>query len=157
MITYETATPEHVAFIAANLRAADRRELHRHAGLPPDLALSLELRLSSVAVTALVDGVPAAIFGVVTRSMLTRDGAVWMMTTPLVEKHPRAMLQAARQWLRLIGDGYERLFGFVDAEYLVAVRWLQRIGFVMDEAAPMGPVGALFHRFSLEVPKWVSK
>ena len=148
---YVSATPEHAAYIAARLRAADREEVRASHGIPPELALQVSLRASTTAVCGLVDGEPAGIFGVVNVDTLQGVGAPWMLGTDKVDSLAREWLREAPQWLALLSDGYLLLRNWVDARNVKSIRWLRRLGFDVRPAEPRGVFGLAFHPFERRV------
>lgn len=146
-LEYVPAEPAHAEWLAPRLRAADRAEVLAALGLPPEVALPISLRASSVAVTAMVGGEPVAIFGVCPANLLAGEGLVWMLGSDAVVRQGRALLREAPQWLALIGDGYRLLRNHVDARNTRAVRWLRRMGFSLAPAVPFGVAGLPFHPF----------
>ncbi len=146
-LEYVPAEPAHAEWLAPRLRATDRAEVQAALGLPPEVALPISLRASSMAVTALVRGEPGAIFGICPANLLAGEGLVWMLGSDEVERQARAMLREAPQWLALIGDGYRLLRNHVDARNTRAVRWLRRMGVAIGQAVPFGVAGLPFHPF----------
>lgn len=144
-------TPEHLDFLAAHLRAQDRAELHA-AGWGDDCRRALECSVakSRWTLVALVDGVPAAIFGCAEHgALLAPSGVPWMLGTDAVARHGRVLQREARRYIAAMLQEYPRLFNAVHAENTVSIRWLRRLGFVLHPAVPAPPHGALFHVFEM--------
>lgn len=152
MIELVPALPEHVAAIAADPRPADAAEVRKLTGKDVGWELGEGLRLSSRAYTALQDGVPVAMMGVVPWSALSGIGAVWMLGSARMDNREarRALLALAPGVLGLFRQLYPgMLFNIVDARNGAAVRFLRWAGFTVKPAIPIGAAGELFHPFYL--------
>lgn len=150
-VTYRPALPDDAMWLAPRLRAADVAEIWAASGQRPDVALARSLDMSAVAVCAEVAGEPAAIFGVVPLSPMAGEAAPWMLATDAADRHARAWLKEAPQWLTLLGDGWSVLRNHVDARNVASIRWLRRMGFEIAPAVAWGWAGAPFHPFKMEV------
>lgn len=91
-----------------------------------------------------------AMFGVTPVSWLSGIGCPWMLGTPLVARHARSLMRLAPRFLAQMGESFPRLENYVDSRNTCAVGWLRRMGFVLSDAAPLGPAGVPFHRFTKE-------
>ena len=151
MICYRPAELSDVAWLAPRLRAADAAEALAASGLAPEAALRASLRCSARAITAEVQGQPAAIFGVAPAAIMSGEGRVWMLGTDAVQRHARALLVDAPLWLDELAQGFRRLGNVVDARHGHSIRWLRRLGFQFGHAAPAGPFGLPFLPFWKEV------
>lgn len=145
------ATLDHAAFVAAHLRASDRREAE---ALSPESFETLARRSVTCAVEAwcgLVDGEPVCLFGVGLRNML---GAAepFFIATDALERHPVAFLRRCRpyvaDWLQRFGV----LEQWVDARNEASLRWMRWLGFRVEPAAPHGLYGNLFNRCETRRP-----
>lgn len=118
----------HVGPIASRMREADRIEC-RALGRSPKEALRIGLRTSLNPFTALVDGRPEAMMGVMPVSLLKGEGLVWMLGTDAVYGQGRALLRLGPKVLRVIGGGLPQLGNIVSAENRRAIRFLRYLGF----------------------------
>jgi hypothetical protein len=150
-LTYVCALAEHASHIAPRLRGADVQEVAAYAGVAPLRALCLSMRASSLAVTAVWDGEPVGMFGVVPVSTVDGIGAPWMLGTPRVDRLAREWLIEAPQWLTMLGDGYFVLRNWVDARNVRSIAWLRRMGFSVAKPEPYGAAGLPFRRFERNV------
>jgi len=122
----------HVNFLARRLRAIDRLEVEAF-GRTPKQALRYGLLSSSKAWTALVDGEPHAMFGVVEQNAMTGDAVPWFLGTDEVYRHGKALLSWGPGMLSRMGDSRQRLSNLVSAHNGQAIRLLQRWGFTVDD------------------------
>lgn len=139
----------HAIAMAPRMRAADAAECWALARLSPLEALRVSLESATYAWTWLVDGEPACIFGVGTRSLIGNEGTPWLLSTDLVAAHHITFLRGCRPYLARMRGAFPYLQNVVDARYETCVRWLKRLGFEVHEAEPLGPAGELFHRFEM--------
>jgi hypothetical protein len=144
-VTVEPAHPRHINRIANRMREADRIEAAAW-GHTPKAALRGSLRASTVAWTAMADGVPVAMFGVAPISAMDRLGTPWMLGTDDVEAQARAVLRLGPRFLAAIEREFPRLENRVSADNHVSIGWLRRLGFAFDDEI-VYVRGVAFRRF----------
>ncbi len=126
------ASPAHIGAIANRMRVADRIECAA-MGHTPKHALRLGVRGSSLCFTAMVDGVAQAMFGLVVTSALSGQGTPWMLGSDAIYDHPRAMLRLGRRFIAAVADSTPHLSNLVAADNPRAIRYLQALGFIVEE------------------------
>ena len=138
------------AYIADNLRAADRAELRASGAGDARRAIERSIAVSVYAWTAEVGGQPAMVFGVRAGGddLFSPVGIPWALGTDAVAANQRALVALAPGYIREMLRAFPTLINYVHAENVRAVRWLKRAGFTLDPAQPVAS-GALFHRFIL--------
>lgn len=141
------ATIAHVYALAATMRREDAAEATELCRQPKEF-LRRSFRYSLVVKTALIDGEVAAMFGM-TGDLLLPHGSPWLVTTAAVERVPVAFVREGKQALAEMRGLKPVLENFVAASYTRAVRFVAVLGFEIDAPQPLGPKGALFHRFHL--------
>lgn len=102
-------------------------------GHSPWQALHAGVVKSARAWTAEVDGEPEAIFGVAPLNWTTGKGSPWLLGTDGARKVQRAFLTEAPKYLEEIEQMFPRLANMVSAKNTAALRWLPRLGFVIDQ------------------------
>lgn len=127
MIKFVPALLEHGEVVLANLREDQRRTIEKLRLDAPAL-LRQALANDFPAFTLLIDGEPAAIFGGTSETTLGSP-RLWMLTTPLIEKHVIPLLRASRAYVRWMKDTYGPVIGMVDSEFDKSRQWLRWIGF----------------------------
>ncbi len=100
-------------------------------------------------------GIPGALLGVVTTSVLYNVGSPWMLATSRADAFPRAFIAYGRAYTRIMLEEYEALENHVDARNRKAVAWLRRIGYRVGPAEPYGALGLPFHHFRAERSTYV--
>jgi len=132
------------------MREADVVEC-RATGHSPKQALRDGLIASSLCFTALLDGRPEAMFGLVVNSALAGEGTPWMLGTEAIYEHPRAMLRWGPRFLAAMLDSTPALSNLVAVRNGRAVRMLRRWGFdLSEETIVVGEVD--FVMFRMERP-----
>ena len=141
------ADPRHAAIIPY-LRQADAREIWAAAGLSPGFAVAYSIAYSRDAWAVLLDGKPAVVFGVgVMADAGNILGIPWLVATDEIERHPVRFYRTSKKVIALMKRRYARLMNWVDARNTLSVRWLKWAGFTIEEPAPWGAQGLMFHRF----------
>lgn len=145
------ATPAHAAHVAAHMRSADRAEVWASGRLTPDDAVTRSIAATALPLAGLVDGVPVCTFGIARRSLLSDEGAPWLLGTDAIARHGRRFLRENRRVLPTLAAPFALLINHVDARNAASIRWLRWLGFEIEPAAPFGVHGLPFHRFSMRV------
>lgn len=129
------------------MREADRIEVAA-VGHSPKAALRAGL-FAGEAWTALVDGRPEAMFGLVVTNAIAGEGRPWMLGTDAIYRHGREMLRTGHAVVQGWFDSTRCLENLVSAGNGRAIRLLQRWGFVVErEEAMIG--GVPFRVFRME-------
>jgi GNAT superfamily N-acetyltransferase len=148
MLTIRPLEFDRIVPVAANLCAADMAELDA-AGIEDAKAMLLDaVPHCCWAKEARWNDQSVAIFGV--RPLEGRDvGVPWMLTTKHMEAAERAAVaMAAMRAVRQMRIEFPRLMNLVHAQNARAIRFIQALGFTVDDA-PLGRGGA-FRRFHWE-------
>lgn len=130
------------------MRAADVTECAA-MGHTPRQALRAGLLSSSLCLTAMVDGRPEAMVGLVVTNALCGEGSPWMLGSDAVYRHPRTMLRWGPRILSAMFDSTPVLENLVAEDNHRAVRFLKRIGFTIGKE-PIMIAGTRFIQFSQE-------
>jgi hypothetical protein len=143
------ATLEHAADLAPRLRAADRQEIEAMSGRDPAEALAHSIGRGLWSEALMIDGQVEALGGLGTVSMLFGPGVPWLMGSDRLTERARWFLRESRRQVARMRETYGELVNWVDARNTLSVRYLERLGFTIDPAAPFGIAGLPFHRFHL--------
>ena len=131
MLTVRAATSEDAHYVGTRLRAEDAAEVLLF-GLDGESAIAFSLDRSIVSECLLVDGEPAAVFGIAIDDMIGGTGCPWMLTTPAVERCQLAFARATRRLCARCFEMVPRLENLIDARYTRAIKWLQWLGFTVE-------------------------
>lgn len=126
------ATKEHARELARMMRPQDAAEVKRASGHEPLGGLLASLAKSSCANVFLINGKPAAVFGVAPADALEGVGFAWLLTTHEVDVHPLPFLRASKKELERLLNIWPVLRAVVDAKHARAMRWAQWLGFAAD-------------------------
>lgn len=138
----------HARELADHMRAEDRAEVEA-MGHTPHEAMERALQVSGRDCYAmLIDGKVAAVGGVATFNLLARAGSPWLLTTVLVEKHPKEFYRITRQAVSILRDQFDYLVNLVDTRHEKAMRWLRRLGFHV-EPQPIKINSVMFVRITM--------
>ena len=144
------ARPAHAEALAPRMREPEVLEVQASGGYDPLTALLETARRSERAFAAIIDGEVACMWGVEHvrySSLYGRIGAVWLLTSPLIEKHRKLFWKGGRLELLALFDVYDTLVNALDARHTQAVRWARRLGFRLEEPRSFGVEGRMFHWF----------
>lgn len=130
MIEVVPARPLHVGPIATRMRDIDRLEC-MIGGLSPKQALREGLMGSATVWTALVDGRPEAMFGVVPVSTIEGRGCVWLLMTDDAMRHRKALVRLGWRYTQALHRHFPVLENIVHAHNHLAIRWLARLGYAV--------------------------
>ena len=118
-------SPEHAA-ITPHLRQQDLDEIYAATDLSPELAVAYSIAHSERGFTALIDDIPCAVFGV-------SQGIIWLVGTDEIAKHPITFFRVSRNIFSQLSHGYPVLYNFVHKTNTLSLRWLQWLGFHVDQ------------------------
>ena len=91
------------------------------------------------------------ILGCAPISLVSGIGSPWMLGTPLLDKHSRILVRVTPRYIGTMLKAFPHLVNYVHTHNHTSKRWLRRIGFTLEEAAPFGALGEAFHRFEMKV------
>lgn len=140
------ATDAHCIAMAPRLRGRDCREI---IGIDPLRIMRASLGRSTHAWTWILDGEPAAMFGLRPRTLVGAAPAIaWLFTTDAIRRDLRTFLLGSRAILSVMLDLYPAIEGCVDERFLESIQWLRRLGFRIGE--PFEFSGFRFRHFVKE-------
>lgn len=146
------ATENHAKALAPMMRPEDVAEVLASGGYTPESALADALGMSSESFAVMLGAEVAALFGVAPVALLGGVGAVWMLTSRIVDECPVAFLRACRRELPRLLQRWPVLVNAIDARYSRALRWAAWAGFEVGDPVPFGTAGLPFHPIILRRP-----
>jgi len=138
------ATLPLVRQMAPRLRAADTAEVWAARHWTPLEALEQSVALSPMPRALLINGQPAAAWGVEPIARLAGVGCSWLLGTDLVASHPMIFWRTCKAELERMLTVWRVVLNWIQFEYQASIRWARRLGFRVDEPRPFGPDGVLF-------------
>ena len=150
-IKYEVvpATLEHALELAENIRDADRQEVWAMAHYTPEQATLCSLEASRDAMTGLADGCVVCMFGVGPAAIISTTGIPWLLTTDELEQHQFVFIRRSKKVIKKMLSDYSLLRNYVDERNIVAIKWLEWLGFKMLPSEPFGIEGLSFYPFEM--------
>ena len=139
------AERRHINTIANRMREIDREECEA-MGRTGKHSLRLALDVSARCWTALVDGKPEAMFGVVVEDLMSGIGTPWFLGTDEVYRHGRELLMWGPDFVARLCDSSRHLSNLVSSRNRRAIRLLERWGFTVGEDEVIVR-GVAFRRF----------
>ncbi len=148
VVSHRPAVLADAAVIAPLLRAEERAEIQAER-LDIVAALERAIRMSDYAVFSCIDGEPAAIWGVAHVSLLAGHAVPWALTTPVIERKPKAFYRECKKIIKAMRALYGTLDNYVDGRHRKALRWAERLGFKVGVAVPVGKDRTPFYKISM--------
>lgn len=115
-----------------NLRAEDVMECQA-CGHNPEDALFLSYTFSTECYSAKVKGYTEAMFGVSSFNQPEGYGVIWYLGSDESFKHPKALVNDAREVINKWFETYKVLYNAVDARNDRHIAWLKHLGFIFIE------------------------
>lgn len=128
MIEVVPATPAHARAMAPLMSDKDRAEAVA-LGMTPEAALLHSLEGSLVADCAIINGTPAAMWGLCPKSLIGERALMWMLGTPAVQRNAKALLVMSRYFTEWAQERYSVLEALIDSRHDQALRWVLWLGF----------------------------
>lgn len=133
------------AELAVAMREADRAEVGAATGWDPLEALRRGLEDSAECWTLRIDGDLVGMYGVV--DLGSRVGIGWLLTGDAIEDHARAFWQVCKRELPELLERWDVLYNAIDCRHTKALRWAERLGFVLFEPEMYGALDLPFRPF----------
>jgi len=143
-------TQELIEAIAADMRQADADEVWASNHHTPIESLMRSWKVSNRSVIVTVNDEPCVMLGLVIHDILSGTGSPWLLGTENALKYKRHFLTEVPAVIDEMLAICPSLFNYVHTENKVSMKWLEWIGFTIDEPLPYGCDNALFHKFTLE-------
>lgn len=127
MIEFREATYADAEYVLAHARGPQQRTIEK-LGIDPVSLLRKAIDNEYPSFVALVNGVPAAVFGGASHTFLG-ETRLWMLTTNLVESHQVPLLRYSRRFIRWMFREYGPVIGACDCDFPESRAWLLWLGF----------------------------
>ena len=129
-----TATSDTVGFIATHLREADHLELSiSREDIDPIITVLQSFEGSHWCNVALVDGVPAVVYGLYPAAA-DDAGTPWMVATDDIHKISRQFIKGSKHAVNEMLKTYPFLYNLVHYQNQASIDWLTWLGFtICDE------------------------
>ena len=129
----QPVTPEIIDHLGVNIRPEHLREINAMLPLAGDFALRWSVRTASVCYAGVRDGTPLFVFGVGQPSPLTGSAMAWMLGSSAMNDHGIWIAEVSRAMLPILHQesGARRIENWIPADYRVACKWLDWLGFTI--------------------------
>ena len=144
IVPYEEA---HGLYISRHMRLSDRREIWALAALRPLPAIEITMASAVSAYTALVDGVPALMWGVARRTFISDVGVPFLLGTDVADEHQFRFGKESKKYFTVMTEEFPVMENFALATNTKTLRWLKWLGFDIEEPKQMGLFNCQFVRF----------
>jgi hypothetical protein len=145
-----STTREHVEELIGTMREADREEIWAASHRTPKQALESVFQMRGTK-TGLANEEVVCIFGVVELSLLGSRGSPWLLGADAITKYARPFLRRNKAYLEEMKKRFIFMENWVDARNTEAIRWLEWLGFEIEEARPYGLDQLPFHHFTMRI------
>jgi hypothetical protein len=126
MIQVLETKAQHVRDIALRMRLEEGIE---RVGLDKEKIIRGAVKDASYTFTAMIDNEPACMWGIYQQTMLSDTAYMWLITTPLIEKHQFVFARRSQIYLQGLKQHFNVIQGHVDARFSRSIRWLRWLGF----------------------------
>ncbi len=128
------AMPSDAKIIARNLRKQSVKEVERVGGAKVE-QIEAAIKRAQYSWTGWVDGEIACIWGIETVTIMADEATLWMISTPLVEKHAFTFVRKSQIFIReLMKQRFKLIHGMVSADFERSIAWLKWLGFKINAA-----------------------
>mgnify|MGYP003626976172 CR=1 FL=1 len=141
---------KHAYELQRTMREADKMEIMASNLKTPKEALRGVLESRGEVWAGLADKKVVCMYGVIQLSVLGDAGVPWLLASDLITVHARRFLRENKKFIAAMRKEFGQLVNYVDERNIEAKRWLQWLGFELEEAAPYGILQRPFHKFTME-------
>lgn len=101
-------------------------------GIDTEKAVEDAVRRANRCWIGTVDSQVVCLWGIETKTLLSNEAYLWLITTDLVEKYQFAFLRRNQQFIKELSKEYKTLWGTVAGDFEVSLRWLRWLGFEIE-------------------------
>jgi len=136
--------------IADDMRQDDIDEVWSSHHLSPMNALIDGVCESEICVIVTINNNPVVMLGLVIRNAVLGIGSPWLLGTNAALQHKREFIKNIDGVIDDMLNICPSLTNYVHVNNKKSIRWLKRIGFIIEKPARYGLENEFFHRFHLE-------
>lgn len=138
-----------IASIVERMRRKDAEEVLAEGSASTHDAVALSFAASTVRLTALRDGIPVAMFGLVPDALLGSKARVWLLGAEGLGGIKKTFVRMSRVVIAHFLERYPLLYNRVDCRYEETIRWLKACGAEFQAPSPVGPQQTPFQIFTI--------
>jgi hypothetical protein len=152
-VRLEPAGKRHARELARIMRKADLDEVEALLGVRvAEQAVRYSINRSVETYAAYVGRDLLCVFGVM---LMEGSQAVWMLSGTNVNKYQSTFYRCSKIVINYLRGKYPLMMNMVHSRYPAAIRWLERLGFVISQPEKFGARGDWFCRFMMHTPKLI--
>lgn len=142
---------EDISKIGQNLRDIDIFECEEASGMTAQESLLYGLNHALYIKAIFAEGEPVAAFGVTAVRGVEDCGVVWLLATKDVYKAKSTLINLGHKYVAEMLAVRPRLINLVSVDNKISIKWLERLGFIMEDPKPVGINNKEFRIFHMEV------
>jgi hypothetical protein len=150
IVEIRESMPADILAIKDCLRKEEVEEVWASNNATPEQALSESFKRSTKCFTFLVEGKPAAMFGIAPDSLASNSASVWFLGTDDMGQAKKTFMVQSRRFINLLLKEYPVLYNFVDYRYKKTLQWLEWCGAKIFDPVPYGRDQLPFCRIELK-------
>lgn len=131
------------------MRQCDRDECLASHGLCSTRALLESVKCSTYLRVFAHNGQAFAILGTGASNLFSNRGMPWLLGTDEIRKHQTWFLKETRRQVQAMLRRHIFLENWVDARNITSIKWLEWLGFRLDDPEPYGVAQLPFRRFEM--------
>ena len=126
--------------LAPKMRKADREEVRASNGVSPLEALVTPFTYDGSRNYTIIGTASEGVIGMfgVAPTKDPEYGVAWLLSSEELLNHTRQFLRECPKWVNEMSKDYKYLYNYVDERNMVAIKWLQFLGFKVIETLPYG-------------------
>lgn len=148
---FREAVATDIEMVASKLRTEDSNTIKWMTDLSNKEGMRMTCKASLESYTIVIDGIPEGMFGVAGKNNI---GQPWLLMSDWMDRYPhlrREFLVECRRVIEMIQPRYAKLFNFVSQEHVEHIKWLEWLGFKIQDLYPeFGPHKKPFFYFEME-------
>lgn len=125
---FDKPTEADAMYVASNLKHDNQLEILASIGDNALKDIIQSIKTSDDIGCLYINHLPAAIYGVKRKSMLSDEGLAWLLMTAEVDKHKVFIAKSTKKGLKQMLAKYTRVYNWVNVENKDIIRWLKWMG-----------------------------
>jgi len=138
-----------VEYLIANIRPEDAEEIDALDGSSVRRILDETPDLLKNSLVWEVNGRIVCMFGVTPIKEQEGMGIIWLLATEEFDKYSRMFVVRCKRVFKEVMSKYEYVFNYAHSKNVKSIRWLEWLGFTIQDPEPLGHKGANFNRFEM--------
>jgi len=142
-------TLQDIKTIGQNLRDIDIFECEQASGMKAQDSLLFGFTHALYIKAIFVEDKPVAAFGVTAVRGVDDCGVVWLLATKDVYKAKSTLINLGSKYVKEMRAVRPRLVNLISVDNHISIKWLKRLGFIMEDPKPIGVNNKDFRLFHI--------